>query len=77
MSVQVAKLFYSGRSQAMRLPKVFRFEGTEVYIRKVGDDLIISPKRPTWNDFFSTPSAFSDDFLAQRDNAPPQEREWF
>ena len=77
MSVQVAKLFYSGRSQAMRLPKVFRFEGSEVYIRKVGDDLIISPKRPTWNDFFSTPSAFIYDFLSQRDNVPPQEREWF
>ena len=77
MSVQVAKLFYSGRSQAMRLPKAFRIEGSEVYIRKVGDDLIISPKRPTWNDFFSTPSAFGDDFLAQRDNEPPQEREWF
>ena len=72
MSVQVAKLFYSGRSQAMRLPKVFRFEGSEVYIRKAGDDLIISPKCPMWNDFFSTPSAFGDDFLAERDNAQPK-----
>lgn len=43
---------------------------------RVGENLIVSPKRPTWNDFFSAPSAFGDDFLAERDNAPAQEREW-
>lgn len=77
MSVQIAKLFYNGRSQAMRLPKEFRFPGTEVYVRKVGDSLIVSPRRPSWDEFFSTPSAFGDDFLTERDNTPPQEREWF
>lgn len=77
MSVQIAKLFYNGRSQAMRLPKEFRFLGTEVYVRKVGDILIVSPKRPSWDEFFSTPSAFGDDFLIERDNTLPQEREWF
>jgi antitoxin VapB len=77
MSVQIAKLFYNGRSQAMRLPKEFRFLGTEVYVRKVGDSLIVSPKRPSWDEFFSTPSAFGDDFLIERDNTLPQEREWF
>lgn len=76
MTIQVAKIFYNGRSQAVRLPKEFRFSGSEVYIRKVGENLIVSPKRPTWNDFFSTPSAFGDDFLAERNNAPAQEREW-
>lgn len=77
MSVQIAKLFYNGRSQAMRLPKEFRFPGTEVYVRNVGDSLIVSPRRPSWDEFFSTPSAFGDDFLTERDNSPPQEREWF
>lgn len=77
MSVQVAKIFYNGRSQAVRLPKEFRFNSSEVYIRKVGENLIVSPKRPTWQEFFSMPSAFGDDFLAERDNTPPQERDWF
>lgn len=76
MTVQVAKIFYNGRSQAVRLPKEFRFAVSEVYIRKVGDNLIMSPKRPTWNDFFAMPSTFSEDFLAERDNKIPQEREW-
>ena len=77
MTIQVAKIFYNGRSQAVRLPKEFRFSGSEVYIRKVGENLIVSPKRPTWSEFFSTPSAFGDDFLVERDNKPPQERELF
>lgn len=66
----VAKIFYNGRSQAVRLPKESRFAG------KVGDNLLMSPKRPTWNDFFAMPSAFGEDFLAERDNKVPQEREW-
>lgn len=39
-----AKLFWNGKSQAVRLPKAFRFEGTEVAIRKKGDTIILSPK---------------------------------
>jgi antitoxin VapB len=43
---QTAKLFQNGRSQAVRLPKVFRFEGaTEVYIERDGDRVILSPTR--------------------------------
>jgi antitoxin VapB len=37
-----AKLFQHGRSQAVRLPKEFRFEGTEVYVRRVGADVVLS-----------------------------------
>ena len=44
-----AKLFENGRSQAVRLPKEFRFEGDEVIIRKEGDAVILEPiKRETW-----------------------------
>ncbi len=39
-----AKLFLHGRSQAVRLPKEFRFEGTEVYVRRVGEDVVLSSK---------------------------------
>lgn len=77
MSVKTAKLFINGRSQAVRLPKEFRFEGSEVYIRKEGDEVILSAKKPSWDDFFNTASAFDDDFLMERDNEPPQERESF
>ena len=40
-----AKLFYNGRSQAVRLPKEFRFEGEEVYIKKIGSAVVLMPKR--------------------------------
>ena len=50
-----AKLFNNGRSQAVRLPLSFRFEGTEVYIRRdsASGDVILSRKPPDWNGFFS------------------------
>ncbi|MBK7893445.1 MAG: antitoxin [Anaerolineaceae bacterium] len=75
MIVKTAKLFINGRSQAVRLPKEFRFEGSEVYIRKEGDEVILSAKKPSWDEFFNMNSAFGDDFLRERDNEPPQERE--
>jgi antitoxin VapB len=42
--VAKAKLFQHGRSQAVRLPKEFRFDGTEVYVRRVGGDVVLSSK---------------------------------
>lgn len=44
-----AKLFRNGRSQAVRLPREFRFEGTEVSVRREGDAVILEPmKRRAW-----------------------------
>ncbi|NOQ36771.1 MAG: AbrB/MazE/SpoVT family DNA-binding domain-containing protein [Methylococcaceae bacterium] len=77
MALQSAKLFINGRSQAVRLPKEFRFEGKEVYIRKSGDDVVLSAKPPSWENFFNSESCFDDDFLAQRDNEIAQERDFF
>jgi len=77
MHIQTAKLFMNGSSQAVRLPKEYRFPGTVLYIRRERDEVILSAKPPTWDDFFNTPSAFGEDFLRERDNAPPQERELF
>ncbi len=49
----VAKLFQNGRSQAVRLPKEFRFRGTEVRIRKQGEKVILEPmKNSKWPDGF-------------------------
>jgi antitoxin VapB len=77
MGVKTAKLFMNGKSQAVRLPKAFRFDGAEVYIRKEGDEVILSTKAPSWDDFFAAPSAFAADFLADRGDERPQEREFF
>ncbi|WP_155309047.1 antitoxin [Desulfosarcina ovata] len=49
----VAKIFMNGRSQAVRLPKAFRFEGSEVRIRKQGEKVILEPiKKTKWPDGF-------------------------
>ena len=71
-----AKVFMNGRSQAIRLPREFRFDTDEVHIRKVGDEVILSAVEPGWDDFFDQPSVFGDDFVA-RDETPPQERDFF
>jgi antitoxin VapB len=74
MNTQTAKIFMNGRSQAVRLPKEYRFDTDEVYISKQGHNIIISAKKPTWDEFFDSKSSFDDDFLKDRDDAPPQER---
>ncbi len=76
MPKHIAKIFMKGGSQAIQLPKEFRFETKQVSIRRSGDDLIISAIKPSWDDFFDQPSAFGDDFLAERhENTRPQERD--
>jgi antitoxin VapB len=77
MSAQIAKIFMNGRSQAVRIPKEYRFDVSEVYITQQGDNIVISPKKPSWDDFFNTSSAFDDDFLKDRDDSPSQEREFY
>ncbi|MEE9423303.1 MAG: type II toxin-antitoxin system VapB family antitoxin [Gammaproteobacteria bacterium] len=76
MSAKKAKIFMNGRSQAVRLPKEFRFEADEVYITKRGENIIISAIKPTWDEFFDSKSAFDDDFLKDRLDTPPQERDF-
>jgi len=74
---QTAKLFTTGRSQAVRLPKAFRFEGKEVFIRKENGCVILSDKPTSWDDFFNAPIKATDDFMAERIDLPAQERELF
>lgn len=74
---QTAKIFTNGQSQAVRLPKAFRFNTKEVFIQQLGDNIILSAKKPTWQAFFQQNSVFDDDFLAERNNDAPQEREPF
>lgn len=75
--MKTAKIFMNGRSQAVRLPKEFRFDCDEVFVEKQGDQLILSAKKPGWDEFFDATPAFGDDFLADREELPPQNREPF
>lgn len=77
MISQIAKIFMNGRSQAVRLPKEFRFECDEVYITRQGDKVVISPTKPDWDDFFDQASAFGNDYLEKREQDTPQERDFY
>ncbi|MDR0272913.1 MAG: AbrB/MazE/SpoVT family DNA-binding domain-containing protein [Clostridiales bacterium] len=78
--MQTAKLFASGKSQAVRLPKEFRFEGNEVGISKFGKTVILYPKNDADNLFYSSLGKFSDDVFvsietARAENAEAVQRE--
>lgn len=70
-----AKLFANGKSQAVRLPKEFRFPDGEVLMRKLGDAVVLFPKAAQWDMFLAGLSGFSDDFMADgRGSDVPPER---
>lgn len=75
MSVRVAKIFQNGRSQAVRLPREFRFEEDEILIRKEGDNVILSPRPKSWEAFFNETPLPSEDFMPSREDSPAQTRE--
>ena len=70
-----AKVFRSGNSQAIRLPKAFRLETTEVEIVRRGGELVLRPLRAGLADAFALLASLPDDFMAEgRRDAPPQRR---
>lgn len=74
MMMQVAKLFKNGRSQAVRLPKEFRLPGTEVAISHLGNAIVLQPLAKSWMDVYHCMSLLTD-FMENREDLPPQERE--
>lgn len=78
---KTAKLFQNGRSQAVRLPVEYRFEGSEVFVRRDPNsgDVILSRRPDSWKDFFYLADSLDipEDFLANRKDRPPQKRELF
>ena len=66
--METAKLFVNGQSQAVRLPKEYRFSGTEVYIQKVGNAVMLFPKELAWETFLNGLNSFTDDFFADGRN---------
>jgi antitoxin VapB len=78
-----AKLFMSGRSQAIRLPAKLRLQGQEVRIEQIGDALWLQPQQEPAVDmglwlqsFYERTEPLPEQFLDDRDDPPPQEREW-
>ncbi len=61
--METAKLFENGRSQAVRLPKEYRFSGDEVLVRRLGQAVILLPKEAAWQTFLNGLHAFTGDFL--------------
>jgi antitoxin VapB len=72
--MDIAKLFQNGKSQAVELPEAYRFPGTKVYIKKVGNAVVLIPEQDSWQTLTDSLSLFSDDFMAQREQ-PDQPRE--
>ncbi|MBW2341517.1 MAG: antitoxin [Deltaproteobacteria bacterium] len=60
--MKTARVFKSGNSQAVRLPKDFKLDVTEVSVFKNDGDLVLRPLRKTWQDYFKRGRRFSDDF---------------
>ncbi len=75
-----AKVFMSGRSQAVRLPKSFRFACDEVAIRRDGESLVLSPMYAGWDDYLANAPRIGDDFVEimdKREELPQEQRESF
>jgi len=65
--MNTAKLFKNGQSQAVRLPKEFRFKGREVFVKKSGNAVVLLPEKDSWQPLVSSLEQFSPEFMAQRD----------
>jgi len=73
--MKTAKIFRSGNSQAVRIPKEFQLEGDEVEIQKKGNTLILRPKKKSWTSLIDSLDKFTEDFMANgRRQAPIQKR---
>lgn len=77
MSHDTAKIFVTGRSQAVRIPKEYRFDCDEVYIARDGDKIILTPKAKSWREYFDAGERFSEDFPEHIEDIQPEERDAF
>ena len=69
------KIFMNGRSQAVRLPKECRFDTNEVFVKKIGNIVLLLPKDNIWETAWDALDMFSDDFLEERNQPQVQIRE--
>ncbi len=72
--MKTAKLFKNGDSQAVRLPKEFRFSGDEVLIKRVGNAVVLLPKARSWDTLMQSLDRFPADFMSRREQPRESER---
>jgi antitoxin VapB len=72
--METAKLFWSGRSQAVRLPKDFRFSGDEVRIRRHGSAVILEPVAEDWSWLDAIAGELDDDFVRATEEKPQEQQ---
>ena len=70
---RTAKVFLTNRSQAVRLPKEFQFAVDEVYIRREGENVILSPRPSNWDDYYAKGTVATADFMCEIEDLPVQE----
>ena len=75
MPMKTAKLFRNGQSQAVRLPKEFRFEGDEVFIKRSGSAVVLIPLVNSWDSLIGSLDKFSMDYMVRRNQPKRQRRE--
>lgn len=74
--MDTAKIFENGKSQAVRLPKKFRFSGNEVYVQRIGQAVVLLPKEAAWQTFMDGLNSFTSDIFEDgRDQGVQKERE--
>lgn len=70
-----AKVFTTGRSQAVRIPKEYRFACDEVTIEREGERVILTPRPRSWREYFARSQRFTDDYPEHIADAAAQERD--
>jgi antitoxin VapB len=75
--MKTARLFRNGQSQAVRLPKEYRFSGDRVLIKKSGNAVVLLPEKGSWRPLFESLPKFSDDFMESREQPGQQPRKKF
>ena len=73
--MKTAKLFQNGQSQAVRLPKEFRFDDDHVFIKKSGNVVMLIPAKGSWETLMKSLEKFSPDFMSERKQPKTQKRE--
>jgi antitoxin VapB len=73
--MKTAKLFKNGQSQAVRLPKEFRFEDDHVFVKKSDNIVMLIPPRNSWESLLNSLNKFSSDFMTERNQVKTQKRE--
>ena len=73
--MDTASLFMNGRSQAVRLPKDYRFRGDRVSIKRVGNAVVLLPHDEPWETLLESLGKCSSDFMSDRNQPPLQDRE--